>query len=476
MLSTGLVAACVQAEDDPLAVASVHTSITNENRLALNRLALNRLALNRLALNRLALNGVTPGELDGDAARELLATEGGREVLKYVVQCALPPQDTLYGTVAGQTYAFPGLLGLVPKWKDKPLAVDEQQQMSACLLAHVNALDVPVSISVRAHHALSSTAEERQAYPVYEGTFFGQIFGADVMLAYSCQGSTPDVARAHSHDRALRRCTDDTGECAIVSLGRCQDICEERTEEEGWSKCWAGGVLYEKTVSVFLFADDSDGQNQGCQSNHCTLRGDEGTAAILDCNGKDRCAASCAADATCTIDGSRGKHLDIDVNGAAVGEVDCFKGDHCAVDCAGQASCEIECTRAHDCGVTCSQGSRCEVNCRRSKDCAVTCDQGATCDVNCYRGDDCQVACSAGATCDVACGGPGKSCKNIDCQAGSTCALQCRNADECRFARCQAGAACLLTCQNTERCEFASCAGGAMTCADGVVVCGRACP
>ncbi len=476
LLLLGALAACAQIGGEEITVASVRDSVSSNNRLALNRLALNRLALNRLALNRLALNGVIPSGLEGGAARELLATEGGRELLRYVVQCALKHDDALRGTIDGQTYEFPGLLGLVPKWKDDPLSQDEQQLMSACLLAHVNALGVSVSISVRGRHAVSSTEEERRAYPVYEGTFLGQVFDGETMKAYSCQGSASEAAEAHSHDRAQRRCTDGAEACAIVSLGRCRDVCERRDEGQGWSECWANGVFYEKTISVYLFADDAHGQNQRCESNDCALQSATGMAAILDCNGKKRCSASCPAGATCSIDGTRSEHFDIDVAGAELAEVDCFKGDDCSVACTDQARCEIECTRGKDCAVACSEGSSCDVDCHKGKDCAVTCSNGASCDVDCQRGDNCQVACSAGSTCDVTCGGRPDSCENIDCQAGSTCMLQCKGAEECRFAHCQEGAACLLDCNGAERCEFAHCAGGATTCADGIIACGRSCP
>jgi hypothetical protein len=478
MLLMSMLSACAQDDPDVVAGGDVgenRTSISNDNRLALNRLALNRLALNRLALNRLALNGVSAGGLDS-GANELLATEEGRELLKYVVQCALEPDDVLVGVVDGQTYELTGLLGLMPKWEDEPLDEDEQRLMSACLLAHVNALGVPVSISLRTRRVLRSTEEERRAYPVYEGTFFGQVFDGEGMKAYSCQGSASGVALAHSHDRELRRCTDGAGDCAIVSLGRCRDICERRSEEEGWTQCWAGGVLYEETVSVYLFADDPYGQNQRCDSNDCTLHNSEGTAAILDCDGKDGCVASCPAGATCTIDGTDAHHLDIDITGAALGEVDCFKGDDCAIACTDQTRCDIECTRSKDCGVACSSGSSCAVDCRKSKDCAVACAEGTSCEVDCYRGDHCQVACSAGSSCEVACGGPGKSCETIECQAGSSCTLSCSDSKECAFAHCQEGASCLLACTDAENCEFAHCAEGAMTCSGGVIVCGRSCP
>jgi hypothetical protein len=473
MLPVCMVLSCAQPSGDLPAVGSTRGSISTSNRLSMNRLALNRLALNRLALNRLALNGVIPG---GMGTGELLATEEGREILSYVVQCALSEGETLTATVNGQTYQFPGLLGLVPAWEHQGINEAAQRLISACLLAHVNALGVSVSISVRSHHVVTSTPQERRDYPVYEGSFFGQLFDGATMRAYACQGSASTAAREHSHDRELRLCTDATEECAIAAVGRCRDVCQQRSQDEGWTECSANGVLYQDTISVYLFADDPDGQNQRCQSSHCVMENAPDTAAILDCNGKNHCTAACSVDGTCTIDASKSKHLDIAVAGARLGEVDCFKGKNCGVECTDQASCEVECTSGKNCAVACSEGASCTVDCAGTDECAVECTGGSTCDVDCYGGEDCEVVCSAGSACNIACGGSSTSCDSVDCQAGSTCTVECKESNDCDFIYCRPGAACLLTCSDQQDCEFEYCAGGAVTCANGVLACGRPCP
>jgi hypothetical protein len=473
MLLAPVIGSCAPAHDDAPAVASARSSISNSNRLSMNRLALNRLALNRLALNRLALNGVIFG---GMGAGELLATEEGREILAYVVQCAIEDGNVLTATVDGQTYQFPGLLGLVPAWEHQPIDVEEQRLISACLLAHVNALGVSVSISVRAHGVVTSTPQERRDYPVYEGSFFGQVLDGETLRAYACQGSAADAAREHSEDRELRRCTDATTECAIVAVGRCRDVCQKRSQHEGWTECWAQGVRYEGAISVYLFADDPDGQNQRCQSSHCNMANTPDTAAILDCNGKNHCAAACAVDGTCTIDGSKSKHLDIDIAGARLGEVDCFKGKHCGVACTDQASCEVECTKGKNCAVACSEEANCMVDCTGGDECAVECASGSSCDVDCYGGEDCEILCKTGSECNIRCGGSNESCHRVDCKAGSTCTVECKDSSDCDFTHCRQGAACLLTCTDEEDCEFEYCADGAVNCGNGVLACGRACP
>jgi hypothetical protein len=446
--------------DDP-ALDSVRPSLSSDNRLALNRLALNRLALNRLALNSLALGKLAMNTLDETRwqlvdSPELLGTEAGREVLTYVVKCALDSDDVMVGTLGGQTYEFRGLLGLKPQWRYRQLRNDEQELISGCLLAHVNAFGTPVSISLRAERALSATDEERRDYPVYEGTFFGQIFEGGMTRAYTCQGSPEEAALAHSEDRALRVCTNDTDRCGIISAGRCRDVCETRTEDMGWSDCWADGKRYGRTVSVYLFADDAYGRNKRCNSKGCKLETGGGAAAILDCNGIKRCSASCTDGATCTIDGLDSDHVEVDVRGAHMGEVDCYDGRDCDVDCSDGASCDVEC--------------------QQGKNCDVDCSGGASCDVDCYRSQSCDVECREGSECHVQCGGWGRSCKQIECLSGSTCMLECRSPWGCEVATCEQGASCLLQCKNTDRCSFDYCAGGATSCGKGVVACGRPCP
>ena len=463
MLLAPAMVSCAPARDDAPDVASAQSGVSNSNRLSMNR----------LALNRLALNGVIPGGIE---AGELLETEEGREILHYVVQCAIEDGEILTASVDGETYEFPGLLGLVPSWEHEPIGLADQRLISACLLAHVNALGQSVEISVRAHHVVTTTPAERRNYPVYEGTFFGQVLDGETLLAYACQGSDAEAALAHSEARALRRCTDATSECAIEAMERCRDVCRKRSQDEGWTECWADGVLYEDTISVYLFADDPDCQNQSCHSKHCELANAPDTAAILDCNGKKHCSATCAVDGVCTIDGSASKHLSVTVTGARLAEVDCFKGKHCGVDCTDQATCDVECTQGKHCSTACSEGAHCNVNCTRGDKCAVECERDASCNVDCYGGEDCEIWCKSGSECNIECGGSDDSCDLVDCQAGSMCNIECNDSKDCDFTTCRQGAACLLRCNDEEDCEFHYCHGGAMSCGNGVLACGRPCP
>src|SRR5690606_28611369 len=99
----------------------------------------------------------------------LEASEEGRDLLSYVARCALPEGDALVAEHGGVTYEFPGLLDLAPAWEDRALTAGEARQVSACLIAHVNAYGVSVPISLRSAGVLDATAEEMSEFPVYEG-------------------------------------------------------------------------------------------------------------------------------------------------------------------------------------------------------------------------------------------------------------------------------------------------------------------
>ena len=125
---------------------STSQSVSSRNALSYNRLSYNRLSYNRLSYNPLA-------------GPDLEETEDGRELLSYVVRCALGPDEGLVASDDGNQFDMPGALGLAPEWKNRPLDDDERYLISACLLAHVNAYGVSVPISVRAVDSLEASRQ-----------------------------------------------------------------------------------------------------------------------------------------------------------------------------------------------------------------------------------------------------------------------------------------------------------------------------
>lgn len=394
-------------------VGSVQQAVTTENRLALNRLALNRLALNSLALDSLALSEVDDGSFE--LTSELEETQEGREVLKYIAQCALSEGDSLVVEHDGESEELPGLLGLLPGWVEREMSAGEQRLLSACLLAHVNAFGVSVAISVRAG-SLSYGQDELREYSVYEGTFFGQVFDGELERIYSCQGHAADNAREASEARHMRVCTDLDDDCGVISLGRCRDVCDRFEEDVGWTECWADGQRYDETVSVHLFADDPYGQNEFCDSvEECQMLVGWGSSAVLKCRSGEECDATCWTGARCIVDMEDGEEVDVEIRFGSEGETRCADVDDCDLECADGAECEFECYDVNQCDVECKRGSSCDIYCRGETD----------------------------------------GCDDVRCTDSSSCLLDCRNGGDC---------------------EFAVCHGYEQTCAGGVVVCNRPCP
>ena len=245
------VTGCITDFDDE--IASTSDAVSTQNRLTLNRLTLNRLTLNRLTLNSLASDG-------------LENTVEGRELLEYVIRCALPAHTTVVAEVDGAVYEFPGRLGLAPNWLSSALSKRGSGLVSACLLAHVNAFDVSVPLSARAA-GLAVTGAERTAYPIYEATFFGDVF-ADAPELYGCTGDDPEEALENSPYRALRVCADaldgapGPSACEFGAVGPCADVCERELPNFGWDHCWTEpgqhGQFFEQGVSSWLRSHNSE--------------------------------------------------------------------------------------------------------------------------------------------------------------------------------------------------------------------------
>jgi hypothetical protein len=384
----------VDADPDQWAVTSATSSLMgtydeSNNQLSYNRLAFNRLAFNRLAFNRLAFNRLAFNRLAFNSLDELETTSDGRELLLYIARCALAEGDVLVATVGEDTYEFPGLLGLALEWEHRALEPAEARRVSACLISHVNAFGVSVEISLRAD-LIGATPEEAQAFPVYEATFFGDVFG-DELRTYGCIGNDAEIAGSHAPDRPLRVCADPGPDCQVAELGYCRDVCDTYAPGTGWTQCWADGVRYDETVSSYLRSE-----GEACRAI-CTgsdffchlLCPSSPTPSdplddlypgnrILDCSAHpDWCTSSCRGGA-CLIEASGTGRVFATVLDGGETDLSCIDAGTCISDCKGQGTrCEIDCTGADACTVTrCDLGAKCLVDCTRTGTCAIQQCQG----------------------------------------------------------------------------------------------------
>jgi len=182
------------------------------------------------------------------------------EFFKYLIQCALAPDDSWELTLNGTEYSFAGGVGLVPDIKERAITFSESRWLSACLFAHVNAFGIHVLISSRSGDVISVTQDELAQYRVYEGAFFGDL--ASNSSWYSCQGEPIAEAESESTWRQYRVCTD-SSVCGFTSVGRCSDACKVNLGQLGYQNCTGNGTTYYEVVNVYL---QNDVQSQGITS------------------------------------------------------------------------------------------------------------------------------------------------------------------------------------------------------------------
>jgi hypothetical protein len=148
-----------------------------------NTISANGIVLNGIVLNGIVLNGIVLNQLSADTftliPNGLMETDEGRQILRYVISCAIPSGITFVAEYDGVSYQFLGDIGLAPAWMDRGLRETEQRWVSACLISRVNRFGVPVSISIRGpHKALKVSESEAYNYVVEEGAFYGNVFQA----------------------------------------------------------------------------------------------------------------------------------------------------------------------------------------------------------------------------------------------------------------------------------------------------------
>jgi hypothetical protein len=142
------------------------------------------------------------------------------KLLEAMVYCAMPANFYAYvpGTGGGD---FEGKFGLVPGWKTNRLSVAEQEILSGCVLARINAhlvpnSDVPIAIVGPADPATPDNA----AFKYMEGIFYGNLFlPSPTMIA--C-GGIKESGTNLVLGRHARVCTEQATEpCGIDVMGAC---------------------------------------------------------------------------------------------------------------------------------------------------------------------------------------------------------------------------------------------------------------
>jgi hypothetical protein len=281
---------------DEVAESLVSVAADGESSLKWNRIVWNRIVWNSIRWNdidwprlppakqlwhHLRANGVTRAPLsqadaDPRLAKALVDPEV-REILGYIVECALPSTAALtYEDASGTPWTFSGLHGLAPQWEDQSACDTScQRTVSACLLARVNyhgernvmswrrASGIPYNEYTRGLEHPSR--DENLSFALEEGAVWGNFF-LETPSVHVCRGqdtvpslSIPGVD-ASRYDGlvpmgAIRMCANDAECLRRVYAGPCagaaNPVCRERRGNGAYDRCQApGGQEYTEVITI----------------------------------------------------------------------------------------------------------------------------------------------------------------------------------------------------------------------------------
>ncbi len=214
-----------------------------------NALMANALMANALMANALMANALMANALMANALQHADPTTP--QFMKYLVSCALGPDQSLDLKISGQDYHFPGGVGLAPQWGMTGGSCNGscQRWVSGCMLARLDAAGVEREISVRGlHPALLPSWSELTTYTQREATYFGNIF-APGMPRYLC---LPPGAKSDQ-----RVCGDSLSDCPMTVIPNCSADCLFQGLFGEFDMCSDSGhkgqgTNYLESVTVFL--------------------------------------------------------------------------------------------------------------------------------------------------------------------------------------------------------------------------------
>jgi hypothetical protein len=233
-----------------LELDSQSQELNSHNGVSANGLSANGLSANGLSVNGLSANGLSAAAFaswftQNPAHADMLMT--------YVVRCAVPAGQRRSFTHPqnGRTYTWTGGLGLAPDWAGgQPLHFNEQQVVTACLLAHVNRFGRHVNISVLGltarGHALPFTSSELSSYNVREACFFGNLFTPDSLFFGVAQSVSDEGRYLTRACGVMESGSGSASQCAPLRfVGQCSQYCTSSAPSGlFYTSCTYNGVSY----------------------------------------------------------------------------------------------------------------------------------------------------------------------------------------------------------------------------------------
>lgn len=186
-----------------------------------------------------------------------------KRILRYLVECALPAGVEVQLLYRGTLEVIgTGVAGLAPGLQSGPMNREEQEKVSACLLARVNVNGEVVPLSMLGPmQGFNTLTAADLPYGKMDGGYFGNLF-LDTPRAFGCSKVNEPVC---GHDRACRILEDGSCDCGVfgtAGIAPCDQwesdpytggICSRQT---AWNASETDGRDY------FVYCDpDFDGAN-----------------------------------------------------------------------------------------------------------------------------------------------------------------------------------------------------------------------
>jgi F5/8 type C domain len=187
------------------------------------------------------------------SANGLMTTDGGRKTISYLVRCALAAGDSLVkADQNGVNYTFAGGIGLAPQYKTGGCAKDCLEELSSCLMAHINTAGVHIPLWLTSPDSAIGWGQS-PSYPNREGTFFGQLMllnAANNLDAYYCNGPGEDSSVVPGRLGSLQGSVPYANAYPTTG-GDCNSHCSMQSSGDGAVSCPGNGVTWKHPVTVW---------------------------------------------------------------------------------------------------------------------------------------------------------------------------------------------------------------------------------
>jgi hypothetical protein len=142
-----------------------------------------------------------------------------KKILRYLVECALPAGLEVELSYRGTAETLGrGIAGLGPSLQFGLMSGDDQQRVTACMLARINGMGVTVQIDMfgamgQDAPKFQAADESDDAYPVLEAAFYGNLFDQEPR-AYACQ----ELPYSLGDMRSCKDLGDGGVSCGVISF------------------------------------------------------------------------------------------------------------------------------------------------------------------------------------------------------------------------------------------------------------------